>query len=497
MAIGVPTMKTAGGTDPQVSPWPMVMALLGTLFLRAGGGVMGILIGLFLAAKDNEMLQGSSGGAAPNPNFTVSATLIGIITASYFITELGGSFISGRLIDRDGPRRFMIFGPLFGAGAVFITAALHLRSDSVPFQFILFLGLLFATRLLEGAAGAVTNPATLAYIAAYTDKSPKLRSRVSGYFEIATLVGAGVGFVVGGTLWDKFGQNAFLLNFALYLFSALIFFFGLRNITRNAAADGGHAELGATHSFGAYMKLLTAPKLRELVPAWLAISALLGVLFNLAAFQLSDGSSRSGAASEAAVKQIVRFPDQTLSHAFSGQSVGLVFGLYALAFGVGIVVWTLRIPKMRKSTVMLISSVGVMFASVLLAAINHTGALGDSNLIRIPLILLMLIAVGVESGFTPAALVYLSDISESYAENRGMVMGLYSFLLGFGQVLGSVIGGPFADRAAIDGLLLFMSILALISMFGIFFLRRDELLTHSELTPGPSDIPLAESLSGD
>src|SRR5579859_5016928 len=218
-------VTNAPTTHPHhVSPLPLYMALVGTFLLRFGGGVMGILIGLYLAAKDTEMrgglfghlvsssfkhssLSGSIVKMTPNPSYVIPATLVGIITASYFITELGGSFISGSLIDRHGPKRYMIFGPMFGAIAVFITAILHLTGDSTVLQFALFLGLLFATRLLEGASGATTNPATLAYIAAYTDGEPKLRSRVSGYFEICTLIGAGIGFVFGGVLWRELGQT--------------------------------------------------------------------------------------------------------------------------------------------------------------------------------------------------------------------------------------------------------------------------------------------------
>jgi len=160
-----------------------------------------------------------------------------------------------------------------------------------------------------------------------------------------------------------------------------------------------------------------------------------------------------------------------------------VFGLYAAAFGIGIVLWTGIIPRMRKSTVMLIAAGGVISASFIIALINHTGPLADTNWLRLPLIVLMCLAVMVESGFTPAALVYLSDLSEQHAENRGMVMGLYSFLLGFGQLLGSVLAGPFADKAAIDGLLFFMAILGLISVGGIILLRHDELVTHEGLRP--------------
>jgi len=205
------------------------------------------------------------------------------------------------------------------------------------------------------------------------------------------------------------------------------------------------------------------------------------VLFNHATFQLSNGATRVTSEGGGGGMRIP-LPGQTLSHAFNGGQVGLVFGLYAVAFGIGIMLWTGIVPRVRKSTIMLISGAGIIVASILIILINHTGLVEETNWLRVPLIIAMLIAVMVESGFTPAALVYLSDISEEHAENRGMVMGLYSFLLGFGQLLGSIIAGPFADKAGVDGLLIFMGILGVISIAGVLLLRRDEMQTHVGLT---------------
>src|SRR5439155_13983846 len=102
-------------------------------------------------------------GAAEHP-YHITATMAGIIIASFYLTELGGSFVSGQMIDRHGARRYMIAGPAFGVAAMVGTALLHLRPDSPMWQFLLFLAFLFCTRLLEGAAAATANPASLAFI---------------------------------------------------------------------------------------------------------------------------------------------------------------------------------------------------------------------------------------------------------------------------------------------------------------------------------------------
>ena len=43
----------------------------------------------------------------------------------------------------------------------------------------------------------------------------------------------------------------------------------------------------------------------------------------------------------------------------------------------------------------------------------------------------------VQSGFTPAALAHLADITETHNTDRGAIMGLYSVFLGLGQFLGA------------------------------------------------------------
>jgi MFS family permease len=465
------TTRSATPSNPVHLQRSLYAALGGTLFLRIAGGIMGILTSVFLVTKNAEL------GSGDHP-YHISATLAGLIIASFFATELFGSFVSGRLIDHHGPRRYMIIGPLFGAAAMIVTALLHLRPDSTVVQFYLFLGMLLIARLLEGSSAATANPATLTYIAAYTSDNAKLRSRISGYFELMTLIGSIIGIVIGGMLFKYFGQGAFLLNTGFYLFSALVF-----ASTQNVQIK--HTGLSESHSLKAYEKLISSPRLRELIPAWLAVSALLGVLFNHAAFQLSNGKTR--AMSEFGEQALKIFPGQTLSHAFDSQEVGLVFGLYAIAFGAGIVVWTYLLPRMRKSTAMLIGGVGVIASSILIYLLNHTGSIMEPSPLRLILIPLTLIAVMVESGFTPAALVYLSDISELHPENRGMVMGLYSFLFGFGQLAGTVVAGPFADWQGIDGLLLFMSILAGMSIFSVILLRRDEMATHEGLAPSKAE----------
>ncbi len=77
----------------------------------------------------------------------------------------------------------------------------------------------------------------------------------------------------------------------------------------------------------------------------------------------------------------------------------------------------------------------------------------------------------VESGFTPVALAHLADIAERHDASRGAALGLYSLLLGLGQLLGNVIGAPFAAKWQMDGVLVLTGILAVVALGAVRLTR--------------------------
>jgi len=94
----------------------------------------------------------------------------------------------------------------------------------------------------------------------------------------------------------------------------------------------------------------------------------------------------------------------------------------------------------------------------------------------------LLIEVLALSGFTPAALTYLADVTEGFAQDRGSIMGLYSVFLGVGQLLGSASGGYFAQRNGIDGLLLLSALFGGVTAISLLALRRQE---QAPISPFP------------
>ena len=438
-------------SDAQASTTPhlirsLVALIAGSLLLRAAAGAMGENIQFYFNAIHE---------AALNPNhplrfiagahrvYEVSYTLGGLIIGTFFVAELIGAPLFGAWSDKYGRKLFIIFGPLFGAIAVQITAMTTI------------VWLLLFTRLLEGISTAANAPATLGYIAETTSHSPKLRARVVGFFEIATIGGMALGFLLGGWLWRDFGapaivlgipltSPAFALNALVYLASLVILWFGLHEYREVKQVTHGTTTREALAS---YWKLFTNPKVQSFAPAWIAINAVLGVWINLTARVFTDKS---------------RLTNQLLVGRFDSFEASILLAAYAVFFVFGILVWSMFFGQWRKTTVMLIGTGGLFLTCLFLFALNHQPAL-DAPLV-LPLALLLIVSIVIQSGFTPAALAHLADITEDHASDRGAIMGMYSVFLGVGQFVGATIGGPFVDWRGADGIVVISALLGLISL---------------------------------
>src|SRR5215470_19572793 len=154
----------------------LAAVIIGSLILRLAAQTMSQMLQFYFARISSEY-------------HPLSHTTTGLITASFFLTELLGSPVFGAMSDRLGRKRFIILGPLLGAVAVQIPAM------------TIALWLLVVSRLLAGLSTASSIPATLGYISEATTGRPNLRARVMGMFEITFVGGVAIGSVLSGYLW--------------------------------------------------------------------------------------------------------------------------------------------------------------------------------------------------------------------------------------------------------------------------------------------------------
>lgn len=391
----------------------LALVILANAMLRIAGGASGVLVGVYLADLANR-------------GFAIDAALVGLLAATSFAAELVGAIPMGLTADAVSPRALTSVGALLGALAVMIFGASH---DAELF---------FVSRLLEGLAAAAVVPPLLAHLVDETAHDGRLRGRAMSYFELSLLAGLGVGGLLGSQLWRLLGRGAFAVLALLYVCAAAVLFVG---------AAGSRAHSGR-EAFSGLLRALREPTLRRLAPVWLAMNVILGLWLGPTVYFLMTTRSTSG---------------QVLDGLLSGHphQLGWLLLGYSAVFGVGLVCWSVALPRIGPHRALRISLSAMIGVSVGLFSLNHAGRLPVTA--RWALTALVSVLVMVESGFTPSALALLASAVGPRA-GRGAAMGIYSFLLGVGAVVGSVLAGWLGSRFAFDGLIAATFALALVAI---------------------------------
>jgi MFS family permease len=439
--------------------------LLGTFTLRFSTGLTGALLIYFLAELP------AHGGDQ------VSPLVVAAFTALFFAAELLLSPPFGLASDRLGHHRVMQLGPVFGFVAVVLTAlAAELR---LPGGLILViplvagsLPLLAFTRILEGASAAASMPSILGYLATATAGDEQLRGRTSARFEAATIAGLGAGFAAAGPAWTIMGPWAFLANAVVYLGSLAIYRYRVAAPDRPAGPHHGPA-----YGWRRYASLLRHSHVWLLAPTWVAINAVLGLYTSQTVFQLVRAPDP-------------RFSDQLLVGGFDPSTVTAGLVLAGVVFFAGLWWWGERFGGLRRTTIIFLGIVGGSVLVVSALSLNHAAGAGEPA--RLAMAGGLAIGLFVLAGATPAALGLLADISESFPDDRGAIMGLYSVFLGIGQIVGALLGGVAAELWAFDGILGASLVLLAAALLPLARLRRFE--SHVARSPAPgTDAEVVES----
>jgi MFS family permease len=360
-----------------------------------------VLVGVYIADLANRGLD-------------IGAGLVGTLAAISFGAELVGAVPLGMLSDAVSARALMTAGALLAGAA---TLLFGVTQD---------MSLFVVSRALEGLAAAAGVPALLAYLTDATAGDSRLRARAMSYFELSLLAGLALGGIVGGRLWAGLHTAAFTALAVLYGVAALLLFVG---------SVGGVPHRGADVWQG-LMRALATPQLRRLAPVWICMNAIIGLWLGPTFYFLltnrSDGS-------------------QMLSGLFADDPSalgGLLFA-YAVVFGTGVLAWSRILPRVDLRRALGVSLLAMLAVSVGLLLLNHMG--NQSMQLRWTVTAVIAVLIMIESGFTPAALSLLAG-AVGPGVGRGAAMGIYSFLLSVGALIGSVLAAVTARWLAIDGL---------------------------------------------
>jgi MFS family permease len=398
------------------------LALSGTFVLRCASYASGLLVLVSLGIQSRSETNLTAGVAS-------------LVAVTFYASELIGAPIFGAWSDRVGRKPFMILGPILGG----IAAQLMGLTMVIP--------IIVLVRIMQGLSTASAAPATLGFLSAQTSTSEKFRGRVMGFYEAATVVGLALGAAIGGKFHDLFGSMAFTLVACLYVLALLPFLF-VRDRAWVPRVRLSHRNVLA--------RMLNR-RIMRFAPAWLAANAVLGAWFSVGPFLAAGAPNRA----------------QFLMRSFSPGEIGMAYLAFGVLFTVGAITWGFVMPVVGRQATLLIGVAGLGATSVSLWALNHVPY--DSTRALIPvLIVLTMVGVFVQSGFTPAALAYLAEIAEEHAEDRGSVMGVYSVLLSVGQLLGGALAAPFAERMGINGLIILTGLLCLVALFTVMLLGQSE-----------------------
>ena len=354
----------------------------------------------------------------------ITSLLVGIIAALVFLTELLFAPLAGALSDIYGRKLFLVAGPLLGAIAMTLTPGGSVGAAVPPLALVL--SLVGVSRVIQGLGSAAVVPATLGFLADGTDGHPVGRGRQMSLYELASSGGIALGAALGPLLWGRLGIASFLALTALYVVAAGIVLF-----VHEAAPT--HRATTRKFSLRRSFTILKHPDMALFIPAWIAVNAILGVWITAQiVFVLTSQHTIAGQ----------QFPG-SLSHRETLLSAFL--GGYVLWFALCTVAWSFFLGRLPRLPTLLVTVSGSIVASVGLVAMNH----GASPAFFIPVVA---VGVFIEAGFAPGALAYLADVSQAFAADRGLLMGLYSVILGAGYLLGNLLGAVAAQVLSFDGL---------------------------------------------
>jgi multidrug resistance protein len=331
--------------------------------------------------------------------FGASPTVIGLLFASFGLTLLAVSVPMGAASDRGGRKLPLVVGALALVGATLLFA----YADSLPW--------LFAARLVQGAADAVTWVVGFALIADLF--GPSERGRVMGFVMAGSNLGFMIGPTLGGWLYEMGGiRLPFLVVAAFGVVAAA----GLAWMKPPERAPGPQSGL---HPDGqsSITAALRSTDVRACAIAVVAAGATIAMLEPVLSLFLSS--------------EINLNPGR----------IGLVFGIAGIAATALHPVFGQLADRAGARRLTL---AGVIAVALALPALSLTGSFESA------VVLYAVQAIAVSIVVTPSLAFMAEAISSTGVESFGVAYGVYNFAWALGLLGGPALGGFLYERLGFD-----------------------------------------------
>jgi DHA1 family tetracycline resistance protein-like MFS transporter len=356
-------------------------------------------------------------------SFGASATVVGLLTASYAAAQLVGAPVLGRLSDRHG-RRPVLLVSILGTAVGFLLLGLAVPlgtsmasllpsgvvgQNAVAVTNALIVAVLFVSRILDGVTGGNISVAQ-AYITDITDEE----NRAQGLGMIGAAFGLGfiIGPAVGGALsaGGRYALPAFFAAGLAFLNWILVLIWLPESLTEEVKAQLAKLPAKSILSISELLQAMRRPRFGPLLNvrffSGLAFAIFTGVFALYTLYRLGLDSTQTG-----------------YLLAYSGLLLVLVQGV---AIG--------RLTKRFRESSLILGSVAVLSASLLGWALTP-------NIIVLVIVLTPLsFAIGVLNT------VINSSISKSvYPEEVGGALGISASVESLTRVIGPVTGALLLD----------------------------------------------------
>lgn len=338
----------------------------------------------------------------------------------YPVTELSTVSFFGSYSDKVGRKPILV-------ASLFVTATAAFLFASAPFRAIL---LPFAAVFGIGAASQVTT--SLSMVADMSSESN--RARLMGYYDLSTLIGLAGGYGLGIIL-IQFGIEAMLilsLAGTACVLGGIIAFFTIKETRALIHTEASIMDL--------IRKVASDRRIQLMLPVYVPIISLYGLLI-------------------ANVERIIEDHFYEITHS----DLLLLFAMLAISLVTGIIVMGHLSDYIMKRRPFIIAGLIGFGALAYVLVANATDITG------LWMVWPILPLLGFIAGsFPPAAMAYLTDVSEE--ESRGSTMGVYSIFFGSGMIIGPAAGAFAYSTYNLLGLAVLVAVLIFIACVGTYFL---------------------------